>query len=47
MGAVWLILSAMAFGGAMEACGFLATIATIVPKNTASLITSTLVAWGY
>ena len=26
MGTVWLVLSAMAFGGAMEACGFLTTI---------------------
>lgn len=49
MGTVWLILSAMAFGGAMEACGFLATITQAIvglAKNTASLITSTLVACG-
>ena len=49
MGTVWLILSAMAFGGAMEACGFLAIITTAIvglAKNTASLITSTLVACG-
>jgi NhaC family Na+:H+ antiporter len=49
MGTVWLVLSAMAFGGAMEACGFLTIITnTIVglAKNTASLITSTLIACG-
>ena len=41
---VWLILSAMAFGGAMEAAGFLATITAAIVKlarGTASLITST------
>jgi NhaC family Na+:H+ antiporter len=49
MGTVWLILSAMAFGGAMEAAGFLATITMGIVKlarGTASLITSTLVACG-
>ena len=46
---VWLILSAMAFGGAMEAAGFLATITSAIvslARGTASLITSTLVACG-
>lgn len=49
MGTVWLILSAMAFGGAMEAAGFLATITNAIVRlatGTASLITSTLVACG-
>ena len=49
MGTVWLVLSAMAFGGAMEACGFLTTITNAIvglAKNTASLITSTLIACG-
>ncbi len=49
MGTVWLVLSAMAFGGAMEACGFLKTITNAIvglAKNTASLITSTLIACG-
>ncbi|MEC8457935.1 MAG: Na+/H+ antiporter NhaC [Bacteroidota bacterium] len=49
MGTVWLVLSAMAFGGAMEACGFLTTITKAIvglAKNTASLITSTLIACG-
>ncbi|MAZ97276.1 MAG: Na+/H+ antiporter NhaC [Flavobacteriales bacterium] len=49
MGTVWLVLSAMAFGGAMEACGFLAIITNAIvglAKNTASLITSTLIACG-
>lgn len=49
MGTVWLVLSAMAFGGAMEACGFLNTITNAIvglAKNTASLITSTLIACG-
>ena len=46
---VWLVLSAMAFGGAMEAAGFLSTITSAVislARGTASLITSTLVACG-
>ncbi len=49
MGTVWLILSAMAFGGAMEAAGFLATITGAIVRlatGTASLITSTLIACG-
>ena len=49
LGTVWLILSAMAFGGAMEAAGFLATITQAIikfAKGSASLITSTLVACG-
>ena len=39
MGTVWLVLSAMAFGGAMEACGFLTIITNAIvglAKNTAS-----------
>ena len=49
LGTVWLILSAMAFGGAMEAAGFLATITSAIvslARGTASLITSTFVACG-
>lgn len=49
MGTVWLVLSAMAFGGAMEACGFLTIVTNAIvglAKNTASLITSTLIACG-
>ncbi len=49
LGTVWLVLSAMAFGGAMEAAGFLSTITSAVislARGTASLITSTLVACG-
>lgn len=49
LGTVWLILSAMAFGGAMEASGFLATITNAIirfARGSASLITSTLVACG-
>ena len=49
LGTVWLILSAMAFGGAMEAAGFLATITNAIiyfARGSASLITSTLVACG-
>jgi len=49
LGTVWLILSAMAFGGAMEAAGFLAAITSAIvslARGTASLITSTLVACG-
>lgn len=44
LGTVWLILSAMAFGGAMEAAGFLAVITRGIislARGTASLITST------
>lgn len=42
---VWLILSAMVFGGAMEACGFLAIISKSLlslAKGTASLIATTV-----
>ena len=49
MGTVWLVLSAMAFGGAMEAVGFLSVITSAIvglARNRASLITSTLVACG-
>jgi len=49
LGTVWLVLSAMAFGGAMEAAGFLSTITSAVislARGTASLITSTLVTCG-
>jgi len=49
LGTVWLVISAMAFGGAMEAAGFLATITSAIvslARGTASLITSTLVACG-
>lgn len=49
LGTVWLVLSAMAFGGAMEAAGFLSTITSAIislARGTASLITSTLVACG-
>ena len=49
MGTVWLVLSAMAFGGAMEAVGFLSVITSAIvglARNSASLITSTLVACG-
>ena len=49
MGTVWLVLSAMAFGGAMEAVGFLSIITSAIvglARNSASLITSTLVACG-
>ena len=49
LGTVWLILSAMAFGGAMEAAGFLATITNAIirfARGSASLITSTLIACG-
>ena len=49
LGTVWLILSAMALGGAMEASGFLATITNAIirfARGSASLITSTLVACG-
>ncbi len=44
LGTVWLIISAMAFGGAMEACGFLETISNgllRLAKGTASLIATT------
>ena len=49
MGTVWLVLSAMAFDGAMEAVGFLSIITSAIvglARNSASLITSTLVACG-
>lgn len=44
LGTVWLILSAMVFGGVMEACGFLAIISESLlklAKGTASLIATT------
>lgn len=44
MNTIWLILAAMTFGGAMEACGFLATISAALlklAKGTASLIATT------
>lgn len=44
LGTVWLIISAMVFGGAMEACGFLETISAALlklAKGTASLIATT------
>ncbi len=44
MGTIWLIITAMTFGGAMEACGFLATISAALLKlatGTASLIATT------
>lgn len=44
LGTVWLIISAMTFGGVMEACGFLSTISTALlklAKGTASLIATT------
>ncbi len=42
---VWLIISAMVFGGAMEACGFLAAISKALlslAKGTASLFATTI-----
>lgn len=45
MGTIWLILSAMVFGGAMQACGFLAEISKALltlAKGTASLIATTV-----
>jgi NhaC family Na+:H+ antiporter len=44
LGTIWLILSAMVFGGVMEACGFLETISKALLKmanSTASLIATT------
>ncbi len=44
LGTVWLIISAMVFGGTMEACGFLGTISNALlklAKGTASLIATT------
>jgi len=44
LGTVWLIIAAMAFGGAMEACGFLESISNgllKLAKGTASLIATT------
>jgi NhaC family Na+:H+ antiporter len=49
LGTIWLVLSAMIFGGAMEAAGFLKRIADAiisVAHNTASLIASTLATCG-
>lgn len=45
LGTVWLIISAMVFGGTMEACGFLAVISNALLKlayNTASLVATTV-----
>jgi NhaC family Na+:H+ antiporter len=44
LGTVWLILAAMVFGGAMEACGFLKALSAALlslAKGTASLIATT------
>lgn len=44
LGTVWLIISAMVFGGVMEACGFLEVISNSLlklAKGTASLIATT------
>ena len=44
LGTIWLIISAMIFGGVMENAGFLDSIATIILKkvnSTGSLVTST------
>lgn len=44
LGTVWLILAAMSFGGAMEACGFLEIISAALLRlasGTASLISTT------
>ena len=44
LGTIWLIISAMIFGGVMEKAGFLDSIATIILKkvnSTGSLVTST------
>ena len=44
MDTIWLIIAAMTFGGAMEACGFLAAISSALltlAKGTASLIATT------
>lgn len=44
LGTVWLIISAMVFGGVMESCGFLAVISKALLKlaqGTASLIATT------
>ena len=44
LGTVWLIISAMVFGGVMEACGFLSAISAALlklAKGTASLIATT------
>lgn len=49
MSTIWLIISAMIFGGAMEAAGFLQRIAEgilSIATNTASLIGSTLATCG-
>lgn len=49
LGTVWLMLSAMAFGGAMEATGFLDTLTLYIvaaARGTASLIAATLAASG-
>jgi Na+:H+ antiporter, NhaC family len=44
LGTIWLVLAAMVFGGIMEACGFLKSMANSLiklAKSTASLITTT------
>ncbi len=44
LGTIWLVLAAMAFGGIMEACGFLQLLAQQIlqlAKTTASLIATT------
>jgi len=44
LGTVWLIISAMVFGGAMEACGFLETLSAALlklAKGTTSLVATT------
>ena len=49
MGTIWLVLSAMIFGGAMEAAGFLKRIAESIisiAHSTAGLIASTLATCG-
>lgn len=49
LGTIWLIISAMMFGGAMQATGFLQRIATAIvslAKSTGSLIASTLATTG-
>ena len=50
LGTIWLIISAMIFGGAMEASGFLTKITEQLVKlaqSTFSLITTTLVTCGF
>ena len=50
MSTIWLVISAMIFGGAMEAVGFLKRIADAIislAHSTAGLIASTLVTTGF